>query len=92
MSTIDHESDLYSSTEVFVEKLFELYDLQFIVEDLEIIEQTDEQAEVRFTQLTMKVKGPEFKNNRIKGNHYLRKSDGSWRILDTKILETDYLN
>jgi len=92
MSTIDPESALYSSTEVFVENLFEQYDLKFIVENIEIIEQTDEQAEVQFTQLTMKVSGPEFKNNRIKGDHTLRKSDGSWRILDTKILETNYLD
>jgi len=92
MSTIDPESALYSSTEVFVENLFELYDLKFIVESIEIIEQTEERAKVSFTQLTMKVSGPEFKNNRIKGYHTLRKSDGSWLMLDTKILETNYID
>ena len=37
MSTIDPESALYSSTELIVEKLFERFDLKFIVEDIEII-------------------------------------------------------
>jgi len=49
MSTIDPESALYSSTELIVEKLFERFDLKFIVEDIEIIEQSDEQTKVRFT-------------------------------------------
>ena len=92
MSTIDPESDQYSSTEAIVENLFELYDLKFIVESIEIIEQTEERVKVSFTQLTMKVSGPEFKNNRIKGYHTLRKSDGSWLMLDTKILETNYID
>jgi hypothetical protein len=92
MMTVHPESAQYSSTELIVEQLFERFDLEFIVEEIEIIEQSDEEAKVRFTQLTMKVSGPEFKNNRIKGNHTLRKSDGSWLIFDTKILETDFIN
>ena len=92
MSTIDPESELYSSTEILVEKLFERFDLKFIVENIEVIEQTDEYAKVSFTQLTMKVSGPQFKNNRIKGYHTLRKSDGSWLISNTEILETNFIN
>ena len=92
MSTIDPESELYSSTAIYVEKLFERFDLKFIVEKIEIIEQSDESAKVRFTQLTMKLSGPEFRNNRIKGNHTLRKSNGSWLICNTEILETNFIN
>ena len=92
MSTIDPESELYSTTEIYVEKLFERFDLKFIVEKIEIIEQTDESAKVRFTQLTMKLSGPEFRNNRIKGYHTLRKSNGSWLISNTEILETNFTN
>ena len=92
MSTIDPESELYSSTAIYVEKLFERFDLKFIVEKIEIIEQSDESAKVRFTQLTMKLSGPEFRNNRIKGNHTLRKSNGSWLISNTEILETNFIN
>ena len=92
MSTVDPESDQYSSTELLVENLFERFDLEFIVEEIKIIEQSDEQAKVNFTQLTKKVSGPQFKNNRIKGTHTLRKSDGSWLIFDTKILETNFIN
>jgi ketosteroid isomerase-like protein len=92
MSTIHSKSNVYSVTEDFAEKLFENYDLKYTIEQMEVTEQTETSAVVNFTQVTEKINGPDFKNNRITGQHIIKKEDDSWKIFLTQIYNTEYLN
>lgn len=92
LSTIFPGSDSYDATENLVKKLFKVYDLNYKLEKIEVVEENDKKAVVNFTQLTTKVSGPNFKNNRVMGTHILKKDGDSWKIFSTKILDTKFIN
>lgn len=91
MNTIYSKSPVYDATENLVKELFSIYDLEYKVENLIIIEETEDDAQVRFVQTTSKINGPEFKNNRLTGIHQLKKENGSWKIYNTIREKLDYL-
>ena len=92
MATIDPSSSGYEMTKEMINVIFEQYDLKYELSDLKVIKRTDKEAEVGFTQITRKVTGPEFRNNKITGVHVLRKSDGAWKIFSSQIKTTEYLD
>lgn len=92
MSTIHPESGSYETTENIIKQLFKVYDLNYKIEKLKVISENAQEAIVEFTQVTTKLNGPEFDNNRIKGTHIIRKDVDSWKIFSTKITGTEYLN
>ena len=92
LSTIHPDSPSFESTENLVKKIFDIYDLNYKIEKLSIISEDDEEAIAEFTQLTTKLRGPKFKNNRMKGRHIIKKNGDSWKIYSTQILNTEYLN
>jgi hypothetical protein len=51
----------------------------------------DREAKVRFSQVTRKISGPEFRDNRVSGVHVLRKLNGEWKLFDTERIKVDYL-
>jgi len=61
MSTIHPESPSYALTESMAKLIFDRYDLKYEVENIKILEENDNEAKVQFTQVTTKIKGPEFK-------------------------------
>jgi hypothetical protein len=92
MATIHEDSDLYGSTESLMENLFELYDLDYEVETLELVSLAGGEAKLRVTQVTRKVSGPAFRDNRITVLHALRKSGGQWKFYNTVVLKIEYLD
>lgn len=92
MSTIYPESDSYEITENLVIQLFKAYDLNYKIEKLEVVDEDENESEVNFTQLTTKINGPKFRDNRVKGTHILKKDGDSWKIFSTKIIDTEFLN
>ena len=92
MSTVHPESPSYKQTEEIVEELFKIYDINSKYEKLEVVKKNDNEAEVNFVQLTTKIKGPEFKNNRLTGKHLLKKYKNSWKIFSTETINVTYLN
>ena len=92
MSTIHPESDSYAITENLVTQLFKVYDLNYKIEKLEVVDEDKNEAVVNFTQLTTKVNGPKFRDNRAKGTHVLKKDGDSWKLFSTKITDSEYLN
>ena len=72
--------------------MFELYDLKYELDSLNVISQTDDEARVECIQTTSKVKGPAFRDNRIVFIHSLKKSEGYWKIYNSKVVKLDYLN
>ncbi len=92
MATIDEESESYEATKQLAQRLFDTYDLHCELDSVRVIELTDEEAKVECVQLTKKVRGPAFRDNRIDFVHLLRKSDGKWKIYASKAKKIDYLN
>jgi xanthine dehydrogenase molybdenum-binding subunit len=48
--------------------------------------------DVRVTQVTRKVSGPAFRDNRATLLHALRKSGGQWKFYNTVVLKIEYLD
>lgn len=67
------------------------FDLIYMLQNLALDALSEDEARVRFTQLTRKVSGPEFRNNRVTGVHTLRKYQGAWRLYYTQVLNIEYL-
>jgi hypothetical protein len=67
-------------------------DLLYVIQDLKVESATETEAKVRYTQVTQKVSGPEFRNNRVVGIHTLRKYQGHWRLYSTEVVKVEFLN
>ncbi len=91
MNTIHSLSPAIKATENLVLELFKVYDLEYKIESVVIIEEMEDEAQVRFVQRTTKINGPEFRNNRLTGIHQLKKEKGSWKIFNTISEKIDYL-
>lgn len=92
ISTMDKDNRNYDRLEDMMNKIFSTYDLHYQVKDLKITELKEDEAKVQFVQITKKIKGPTFRDNRIEGVHTLHKTNGEWKIYDTQITKMDYLN
>ena len=92
ISTMDKDYRNYDRLEDMMRTIFQTYDLNYQVKDLKVIELKDNEAKVQYVQITKKIKGPNFRDNRIEGIHTLHKKDGEWKIYDTEIKKIDYLN
>lgn len=92
MSTVHPASPTYEATANMIKQIFERYDLEYKIENIKVLEQSDDEAKVEFTQVTKKIKGPDFKDNRITGIHTLKKDGGSWKVYSTEMVKVDFLN
>lgn len=92
MATIDPSSTAYAMTQEMIKVIFDQYDLKYEISGLKVLKTTDQEAEVAFTQVTRKVSGPDFRNNKIQGIHTLRKVNGAWKIFASRIVKTTYLD
>lgn len=92
ISTMDQDNRNYERLEDMMNTIFRTYDLKYQVKDIKVIELKDNEAKVQFVQITKKVEGPTFRDNRIEGVHTLHKTEGQWKIYDTQITKMDYLN
>lgn len=92
MSTIHPESPSYASTESMAKLIFDRYDLKYEIESIKVLEENDKEAKVQFTQVTRKINGPEFKDNRVTGIHLLKMDGESWKIYSTEMTKLDPLN
>jgi len=92
INTMDKDNKNYEHLSDMMNTIFSTYDLNYQVKDMKVIELNNDEAKVQFVQITKKVKGPTFRDNRIEGVHILHKTDGEWKIYDTQIKKIDYLN
>lgn len=83
MSYLHPDNVGFAEAEVATRKLFADYELKTTLEKLEPVTVTDGEAKIKFTQLTQKVTGPAFRDNRVTGVHTLRKDAGLWKIYAT---------
>ena len=73
------------------EQFVETYDLIYMLQNLSLESASENEARVRFTQVTQRASGPAFRNNRVVGIHTLRKSGGAWKLYATQVISIDYL-
>ena len=92
LDTIHPESPAYSATEKLMPQIFSIYDLDYSIKNIKVVASSPDEIKVSFIQTTKKVRGPEFKDNVVKGSHLLRKSEGKWKIYNSIIDSIDYLN
>ncbi|MCM3477819.1 hypothetical protein [Caldibacillus thermoamylovorans] len=92
MSTIHDESPSFESTKQLIEQFASQYTFDIEISDVEVVEKSVDEAKVTFTQRTMKVKGPEYKNNEVKGYHILKPYKGKWKIYESAQSSVQYLD
>jgi hypothetical protein len=92
MDGIHPSSPMFQSTKEFAEVIFKNYKLRFTLQKIALESMTADTAKVRFTQITKKISGPEFRNNRVIGVHTLKKYQGKWKIYDSKTIKIEYLD
>ena len=92
MTTVHPKSPSYPATESMAKQIFERYDLNYKIENIKVLVQNDKEAKVEFTQVTTKIKGTDFKNNKATGIHTLRKDGGSWKVYSTEMTNVEFLN
>ena len=78
------------------QKLFNAYDLLFMVQNVNLEFSDETEAKVRFTQVTHQVSkktdDADFRNNRVVGIHTLRKDAGEWKIYSTQVEKIEYFD
>ncbi len=92
MDGIHPSSPMFQSTKEFGEVIFKNYKLRFTLQNVALESISADTAKVRFTQMTKKISGPEFRNNRLVGIHTLKKYQGRWKIYDSKTIKIEYLD
>ncbi|MDP2363712.1 MAG: hypothetical protein Q8M94_08075 [Ignavibacteria bacterium] len=92
MTTVHPKSPSYPATESMAKQIFERFDLNYKIENIKVLEQNDKEAKVEFTQVTTKIKGKDFKDNKATGIHTLRKDGNSWKVYSTEMTNVEFLN
>lgn len=91
MATMDDTSPVYLATQETFEKLTSVYRLKAEIEDIEILSIENNRATVKIKQTTKKISGPAFMDNRSTFEHTLRKVNGAWKFVETKIVKMEKL-
>ena len=91
METVHEDSAAYENTRKVCEYLFKIYDVKYEIQELKVVKETADTIDISFIQITRKVSGPDFRDNKIKGIHTLKKSGNVWKIFSTKMIKREYL-
>lgn len=87
METITSDESAQAGTKELMEQM-EAYDLDIEVANLKVEEKDEKEAQVSYTQKTVKKEGPDYQNTEVDGVHTLKlDEDGEWKIFDTEINE-----
>jgi PBP1b-binding outer membrane lipoprotein LpoB len=92
MTTVHPKSPNYAATEAMAKQIFDRYDLNYKIENIKVLEENDKEAKVEFTQVTTKIKGKDFKNNKATGIHTLKKDGDSWKVYSTEMVNVEFLD
>jgi ketosteroid isomerase-like protein len=91
MATLHSDAPNYDKTRDVLSDMYRNYDIQHTITGVELLESTKNRAEVSFVLTTKKVRGPEFRDNRVTGVFILKKEDGRWKLYDQKTDDIEYL-
>lgn len=93
ISTLNLPSSELEEQKDLLSQIFQIYDLNIEIESIDIEEIKDDSAKTRIVQTTKKIDGEKpFQDNRLELRHTLTKIEDEWKISNTEILNTEYLN
>ena len=79
-------------TEAALKFLFATYDVSVTLDSYKLISINGDTAVVEIKMTTKKIRGPEFKDNQIKQRNSLKKIDGKWYLVSSKLLNVKNLD
>ncbi len=91
MDTIHEHCPHYNSTKDFATQMFKDYDLKCEINDIKVVEKSDHEAKVLVVQVTRRLAGLPYNDNKTTGIHTLKKINGTWKIYHTEIVNIEYL-
>jgi len=86
IATIHSESPQLNSTINGMDYVFANFDMEFNLEEVEVLEVSGNVAKVYYVQTTRAIKGEGFTPTRASGIHILNKENGNWKIYKTEYL------
>ncbi len=92
IATLDPESPELENTRAMMGELFKKYDLKIKIENVRILKVGEDKADVEVVQVTEKVTGGDFRNNRVDIIHHLKKINGAWKISGSDTIKIDYFD
>ncbi len=91
LKTIHKDCPQLRSTIQGMDYVFANFDLKFNLEQVEVLEVSDEDAKVYYMQTTRAVRGEGFPPTRASGIHLMKKEDGKWKIFKTEYLTNEQI-
>ena len=91
LKTIHKDCPQLSSTIQGMDYVFANFDLKFVIEQIEVVEVTGEDAKVYYMQTTRAVRGTGFPPTRATGIHHMKKENGKWKIFETEYLTNEQI-
>ncbi|MFA9558154.1 hypothetical protein ACERII_12660 [Evansella sp. AB-rgal1] len=91
MATLHTDSPYYESTRISMEEIFSIYELDYVIEEIEVMEISEQVAKVWLIQTTTKISGPDFNDNQIEIVNIMRKQGDEWKIYETEVWDVIYL-
>ena len=92
MATIDPNSPGFEVTKNAIAQSFSIYDLKYVMNNFDVATISGNTAIVTVDQTTTKIRGPQFRNNRMVLMHQFNKSQGEWKMFSSEIQTIEYLN
>ena len=86
LNTIADDSPQRKSTISGMDYVFANFDMEFNLEQLEVLEVKGDEAKVYYVQTTQAIRGEGFTPTRASGIHILHKENGVWKIYKTEYL------
>jgi hypothetical protein len=92
MATIDPNSPAFQPTKDLIPQAFANTDLKYVMDEFDVINISDNTAEVRVVQTTTKIRAPQFRDNRMIFIHSFKKSNGTWKMFSSDVQKIEFLN
>jgi len=91
LKTLHKDCPQLRSTLQGMDYVFANFDMQFDLEQIEVLEITGEDAKAYYMQTTRAVHGAGFAPTRATGIHWMKKEDGKWKIFKTEYLSNEQI-
>jgi hypothetical protein len=92
LATIDSTSPNYIAAKASTLKLFKNYDLKYELKNVEVLSLSKQEAVVKLIANVKKIKGGEFTDSQLVTINTVHKTNGQWRIYDTRVENISNLN
>lgn len=91
LSTLHPDGPQYSQTRAMVEQVFALYDLEYDLENVELVDMSEEVVTLRVVQVTRRINGPELPDTRVTVVHTFRKDGDRLKLYESRAESSETL-